>query len=193
MIILRKNRINKFMVLFVLLAFLSCNSLDNDEYKILNLALNKCVFKEIDPKEVSKTADEYKISLIDAMNIVDSRIKKEQYTFTMSDTLYAVDLPKDIWEGLHNQYVFDEIKNRSDKSIPIDFTKIEDFKNIKRVVKAVNNKNYLGHFKFHRILFDKSKERAYIQIDLPSGRSGFGSIGLRLKKENGEWKFENQL
>lgn len=169
---------------------LSCSSLDKDEYEILNLTIEKCVFKELDTKEISKIAAQYKISNLEAIAIIDSKMKDEQYTFTMSDTLYEVNLPKDIWDALHNHYVFDEIKDRSNQSIPIDFNKIETPKNIKRVTTGVHNKNYLGHFKFHRVLFDKSKKRAYIQIDLPEGRSGFGSIGLRLKKESGTWKFE---
>lgn len=188
--ILKKSRINKLMALFPLLLFFSCNSLDNDEYKILNLAISKYVFKELDPKEISEIANQYKVSSSEAMDIIDARMKNEQYTFTMSETLDAVDLPKDNGDALHNHYFFEEIKNRSDQAIPVDFSRIEDFKNIKRVTKAVNNKNYAGHYKFHRVLFDKSRKRAYLQIDLPKDQIRFGTVGLRLKKENGEWEFE---
>lgn len=187
---LRKNGKNKLIGCFLLFFFFSCNSLNNDEYEILNLALNRCVFKEMDPEEISKVASQKKVTYADAMNIVENKMNEQQYTFTISDTLYAVDLPENILESLHNHYIFNEIQGRSDQSIPIDFSKIKDLKNKKRLKNVVNDKNYLGYFKFHRVLFDKSKRRAYIQVDLPRGRSGFGSIGLRLKKENGKWEIE---
>lgn len=185
--ILRKN---KLIALFLLLMLSSCSSLDNDEYKILNLAISKYVFKELDPEEISKIANQYKVSSSEAIDIIDARMKNEQYTFTMSDTLDAVDISKDNWDALHYTYIFNEIKNRSDQAIPVDFSRIEDFKNIKRVAKAVDNKNYVGHYKFHRVLFDKNGKRAYLQIDLPKDQIRFGTVGLRLKKESGKWEFE---
>lgn len=188
--ILRKNRVNKLIALSVLLLSFSCNSLDDDEYKILNLTISKYVFKELDVKEISDTAAKYKVDYPEAVSIIDSYAKKEQYTFTMSDTLAAVNISKDNWEALHSGYFFNEIENRSDKAIPIDFSKIEYPKNLKKVTKAVKNKNYAGHYAFHRVLFDKSGKRAYIQIDLPKDQIRFGTVGLRLKKENGNWEFE---
>ncbi|AZA77481.1 hypothetical protein EG347_08130 [Chryseobacterium sp. G0186] len=188
--ILRQNGIRKLTALFLLLMLSSCNSLDDDEYEVLNLAIDKCVFKCLDLNEVSEVEAQYKVSSSEAIAIIDRRTKDEQYTFTISDTLDAVDISKDNWDGLHNFYAFDEIKNRSDQAIPVDFSKIEEPKNIKRVAKAVNNKNYLGHYKFHRVLFDKSRKKSYVQIDPPKGSCVFGPIGLRLKKENGKWEFE---
>jgi hypothetical protein len=188
--ILRKSQINKLIALPVLLLFFSCSSLDNDEYKILNLTISKYVFKELDPEEISRTATQYKVSSLEAISIIDSYAKNEQYTFTMSDTLAPVNISKDNWDALHQTYIFDEVENRSDKAMPIDFSKVEYPKNLKRETKAVSNKNYAGHYVFHRVLFDKSGKRAYIQIDLPKDQIRFGTVGLRLKKENGNWEFE---
>ncbi|WES99912.1 hypothetical protein P2W68_09835 [Chryseobacterium arthrosphaerae] len=50
---------------------------------------------------------------------------------------------------------------------------------------AVRDENYAGQYTFHRVLFDKSKTRAYLQVDLPKEQARFGIVGLRLKKENG--------
>ncbi|ROS19749.1 hypothetical protein EDF65_0442 [Chryseobacterium nakagawai] len=187
---LKESRINKLMALFVLLVFFSCNSLDNDEYKILNLTISKYVFKELDPRAISDTATKYNISGPEAISIIDSYRKKEKYTFTMSDTLVPVNIPKDNRDALHQTYYFNEIENRSDKAVPIDFSKVEYPENLKKVTKAVKDENYVGHYTFHRVLFDKSRERAYIQIDLPEEQVRFGTIGLRLKKKNGNWEFE---
>ncbi|MBP2616430.1 hypothetical protein [Chryseobacterium jejuense] len=173
-----------------LLVFFSCHSLDKDEYKILNLAISKYVFKELDPKAISDTATKYKVSGLEAISIIDSYRKNEKYTFTMSDTLVPVNISKDNWDALRQTYVFNEIENRSDKAVPIDFSKVEYPENLKKVTKAVKNENYVGHYTFHRVLFDKSRERAYIQIDLPKDQVRFGTVGLRLKKKNVNWEFE---
>lgn len=185
---IRKNKINKLISLSLLLLLFSCNSLDKDEYKILNLTISKIVFKELDPKAISDTAAKYKVDVTEAISIIDNYKKNEKYTFTMSDTLAPVIVSKDNWAA--QTYVFNEIENRSDKAMPIDFSKIEYPENLKKIPKAVRNEKYAGHYIFHRVLFDKNRERAYIQIDLPKEQIRFGTVGLRLKKENGNWKFE---
>lgn len=185
-----KSKVNTLITLSLLSLLFSCNSLDNDEYKILNLTISKIVFKELDPRAISDTATKYNISGSEAISIIDSYRKKEKYTFTMSDTLVPVNISKDNWDVLHQSYYFNEIENRSDKAIPIDFSKIEYPENLKKVAKAVKDENYVGHYTFHRVLFDKSRKRAYIQIDLPEEQVRFGTIGIKLKKKNGNWEFE---
>lgn len=81
-----------FILLFTL--FCSCTSSSKEEYEVLNIAINKCVFKAIDPKEISKIMEQDKVSSSEALDIIDERMKDQQYTFSMSDTLYAADLPK---------------------------------------------------------------------------------------------------
>lgn len=188
---LKKNGINKLpFVLILLIICISCGSQDKDEYEILNLVIDKCVFKATDPIEIDKLADQKKISFVKALEIVDNRMKNEQYTFAMSDTLHAADLPKDVWPYLHSKDIFDN--DRYKKSIPIDFKKIQPLTNRKKVDKPQQNDHYLGYFKFHRILFDKTRETAYIRVDIPNikGRVN-GSFGLMLKKENGKWRLYN--
>lgn len=64
-------------------------------------------------------------------------------------------------------------------------SRVEYPRNLKRVKNAVRDENYAGQYTFHRVLFDKSKTRAYLQVDLPKEQARFGIVGLRLKKENG--------
>lgn len=182
-----KNIIYSILISFSLF---SCNSLDKDEYEILNLTINRCVFKQTDPEELSKIAAEKKISLADALDFLDAKNINTQYTYSISDTLYAIDLPTDIRESLRDHYIYNEVKNRSNQSIPIDFNKIESIKGKKRIPCCAKDSNYLGNFKFHRVLFDAGRKRAYIQVESPKNYI-FNSFGLMLEKENGEWKFKN--
>lgn len=189
--ILKKIDINRNCVFLLLFSiFISCNSQEADEYEILNLVIDKCVFKATDPIEIDKIANQKKISFVKALEIADNRIKDEQYTFAMSDTLHAADLPKNVWPYLHSKDIFDN--DRYKKSIPINFKKIQPLANRKKVNKPQQNDHYLGYFKFHRVLFDKTGETAYIRIDIPNvkGRVS-GSFGLMLKKENGKWRLKN--
>ncbi|AZA84214.1 hypothetical protein C1637_05050 [Chryseobacterium lactis] len=182
----------KNIISIILLSFclFSCNSLDKDEYEILNLTINRCVFVQTDIEELSKIADEQKISLDDALKFSDAKNKDRQYTYTISDTLYSPDLPTDIRESLRRYDIFDEGKNRSNQSVLIDFNKIKPIKAKKRINSPVKDSNYLGNFKFHRVLFDRSGNRAYIQVESPKNYL-FNTFGLMLEKKNGEWKFKN--
>jgi hypothetical protein len=40
----------------------------------------------------------------------------------------------------------------------------------------------MGYFKLHRVLFDKSKEKALVQIETPEFTNN-----IFFKKQNGEW------
>jgi hypothetical protein len=175
-----------FILLFTL--FCSCTSSSKEEYEILNIAINKCVFKAIDPKEISKIMEQERVSSSEALDIIDERMKDRRYTFSMSDTLYTANLPKNTWDYLH----YNDIFENNDPSILIDFSKIQSFENRKRINRPIKDDDYLGHFKFYRVLFDKWKERAYMRIDIPKSKGRiYGSFGLMFKKENGKWKLGN--
>jgi hypothetical protein len=183
-----KKRRDKFYIILLLLILSSCTSLDKEEYEVLNAAIDQVVFKRIDQDYVSQIMEEKNIDYNSAVNIVQDEMSKKEYTYTISDTLYPVDISKETWEKLHYDAIFDEVKNRSDKPITIDFSKIKPTNHIRKINKPISDStNYLGHFKFHRVLFDKSRKRAYVQINIRK-RSGFA--GLIFEKENGEWKLE---
>lgn len=111
---------NKNYVLLLFFSFfISFNSHEKDEYEILNLVIDKCVFKATNPKEITKIADEENISFREALDVSEERQQNQQYTFSMSDSLKTVDLPEDIWSYLHSYNIFDHKKYH--ESIPIDF------------------------------------------------------------------------
>ncbi|GEN76057.1 hypothetical protein [Chryseobacterium hagamense] len=170
--------------------FISCNSQEADEYEILNLVIDKCVLKATDPEELAKIEDQKKISLVEALDVLDNRSQNQQYTFSMSDTLLAENLPADVWNYLHSYDIFENKKYN--ESILIDFNKIKPLNNRNRVNKPQLNDHYLGHFRFYRVLFDNTRETAYMRIDIPESKGRvFGSWGLTLRKENGKWRLKN--
>ncbi len=183
----RKN--NLYLLLVIISILFSCNSLDKEEYEILNLVIQDRITPTPNYEIVSKIIETENVKSSKAIAIALNRMSQKQYTFTVSDTLYPINLPKDIWENIHNKYLFSEIEGRSDKPLPIDFGKISFKKNMKRISQKTNDSNYIGHFKFHRVLFDKFRERAYVQIETPEYSSPL-FIGVFLKKQNGDWVLE---
>jgi hypothetical protein len=178
---------NGFMS-FIIFTLFSCQSNESAEYEVLNVVIDKCVFVPTDIKELSKIAEEKKVDLSKALEMYDIERKDNQYTFSISDTLAAVDLPKDTWNGLHGRDIF-EVKGKSDQPIPVDFQQIKPLENRKRIKKSTENDLYLGHFKFHRVLFDNSKSQAYVQVDISDAKNRlFTNFGILLKKVDGKWK-----
>jgi hypothetical protein len=183
------KRKSKFYIISLLFTLLSCTSLDKEEYEVLNVAMDQVVFKRVNPDDISKIMDEKNIGYSNALRIVQNEMLQKEYTYTISDTLYPIDIPKETWESLHSHFAFMEIKNRSDKSTLINFNKIKLPNNIKKIDKPINDStSYIGYFKFHRVLFDKSKKRAYVQVEVPAASGGFA--GLIFEKEDGKWKLE---
>lgn len=175
----------------LLFTVLSCQSNDRAEYEILNIAIDRSVFPPTDMDMISRISKEHKVDMKEALSIYDTLVKHEQYTYSISDTLYPVDLPKSVWEQLRYNDIF-KIQGVSDQSIPIDFKKINVLENRKRIQRTVGLAKYLGHFKFHRVLFDKFGSYAYLQTDIPEGPGRLhGSFGLQFRKENGKWKLIN--
>ena len=184
-----KIRLNSLYTTFVLLIFFSCNSLDKEEYIVINKVIENTIYPKTDINLLSKVMEVESINFKKGVEITQYKMSQKQYTFTISDTLYPINLPKDIWENIHNNYLFSEIEGRSDKPLPIDFGKISFKKNMKRILQKTIDSNYIGHFKFHRVLFDKFRERAYVQIETPEYSSPL-FIGIFLKKQNGVWVLE---
>lgn len=186
---LNRNIIFKGFMFFIMFMLLSCQSNESAEYEVLNVVIDKCVFAPTDIIEVSKISEEKKVDIHKALEMYDIERKDNQYTFSISDTLAAVDLPKDNWDALHGRDIF-EVKGKSDQSIPIDFQKIAPLENRKRIKKSTANDLYLGHFKFHRVLFDNYKSQAYVQVDITDAKNRFAvaHFGILLEKVDGKWK-----
>lgn len=181
----------KKYILLLTLIVMSCQSHDDTEYEILNLAIDRCIFPPTDIDAVNKISEDQQVSMEEALTIYDSKTRNVPYNYSISDTLYAENLPENVWQQLQNDDIF-EMKGRSDRSIPIDFTKIKPLKNRNRIENATEHPQYLGHFKFHRVLTDKSGSYGYIQVEIPKGKGRLhGSFGLQFKKENGKWKILN--
>lgn len=180
-------KVSNFYLIFFLSLMSSCTSLDKKEYEVLNAAIDQVIFKRVNPDDISNVMDEKNISYKDALRIVQNEMSQKKYTCTISDTLYPIDILEENWDYLHSS-AFHEIKGRSDKPIPIDFSKIK-LNNIKRIDKPIiDTISYIGYFKFHRVLFDKSKKRAYVQVEVLAFPGGFA--GLIFEKVDGKWKLE---
>lgn len=180
----RKSTNCIFLLLF--LSILSCNSLDKDEYEILNKVTEQYVYPDTDMNLFFKTRKNNDVSFKDAVNIVQSEMSQKEYKFSISDTIYPAIISKELSENLHNSILFFEIEDRSDKPLIADFNKILFRKNMKRIHEKIDDTTYVGHFKLHRVLFDKTKERAYVQIETP--QNNYPSfIGVLFRKVKGEW------
>ena len=111
-------------------------------------------------------------------------MSQRQYTFTMSDSLYSPNLPQSFWEDLLNKNYFYAIE-KNVPTIPINFDKLIFNKNTVRITKLSKDSTYIGHFKFHRVVFDKTKQRAFVQVEgIPLDKMTFVFI---LRKEKGKW------
>lgn len=184
----KKIRENRIFVIIVLLTMISsCKpSLDKDEYKVINKVIEKTIYPKADQRFVTKLMEKYNIEFDKADDLANNEVIRENFTFTISDTLFPIKLSKELKEDLHNKFLFYEIENRSDKVSIIDFTRINFNNQTKRIDKATDDIHYMGHFKLHRVLFDKTRERAYVQIETPEINNPLFT-GIMLKKENGEW------
>lgn len=182
----RKIKYNLGLALLPLLMVFSCNSLDKDEYKILNTVVDMHIHPEMDTARLREMLKMDYPVFIKELNLAKEGMSKKQYTFALSDTIYPVILPASLKEDLHAKLFFSEIENRSDKPLLADFNQLKFKKNLTRIPKAINDTNYIGQFKLHRVLFDKTKERAYVQIETPLNKYP-SFVGIPFKKVKGEW------
>lgn len=166
--------------------FLSCNSLDKDEYEILNKVTEEYVYSETDMNLFFKARKNDDVNFKDGVDIVQYEMSQKEYKFSISDTIYPAIISKELSENLHNSILFFEIKDRSDKPLVADFNNILFIKSMKRIPEKIDDSTYVGHFKLHKVLFDKTKERAYVQIETP--QNNYPSfIGILFRKIKGEW------
>jgi len=152
----QKSKISIFLLLTLIVS--SCNSLDKDEYKILNAVIGMHVHPEVDTVRINKILENDNIDYLRAVDIVNEEMSKKHYEFVLSDTIYPVILPPGLKEDLHTKLLFSEIENRSDKPLVADFNQLKFKNNLQRVPKAINSTNYIGQFRLHRVLFDKTRE-----------------------------------
>ncbi|AZA90456.1 Uncharacterised protein [Chryseobacterium nakagawai] len=187
----RKIKYNLGLGLLPLLVVFSCNSLDKDEYKILNTVVDMHIHPEMDTARLREMLKMDYPVFIKELNLAKEEMSTMPYTFALSDTIYPVILPASLKEDLHTKLFFSEIEDRSDKPLLADFNQLKFKKNLKRIPKAVNGANYIGQFKLHRVLFDKTKERAYVQIETPLNNYP-SFVGIPFKKVKGEWVVGDQ-
>lgn len=177
--------------LLVLSILFSCTSPDKEEYKILNIAVDEYVYPSIDSM-VFKVLKEKDVSLEKAVDLAEIRLAQREHSFTISDTIYPADFSAKpgIWDDLHNKLFFYEVKDRSDKPMAIDFNQLKFKRNLKRLSQPSADSNYIGHYRLHRVLFDRRYDRAIIQIETPAHTKPPYVI-LPFKKKDGKWVMEN--
>ncbi|MGH1518646.1 hypothetical protein [Chryseobacterium sp. JK1] len=175
----------------IVLTLSSCVSYDKEEYKILSKAVDEYVYPSIDSLAL-KILKEKNVNFSKAVDLAERRIAKSEHSFTISDTLYPADFSenKGIWDDLHNRLFFYEVKDRSDKPLVIDFSQLKFKSNMKRISQPSDDSNYIGHYKLHRVLFDKRYDRAIVQIETPQHKKPPYVI-LPFKKKDGKWIMES--
>jgi hypothetical protein len=147
----------KIIALVMCYLFLfSCNSktLDNDEYDIINIVIANRIETSFHQMRTNKDGNK------------NDTLKLKGYFFSLYEDLKPIDPTRDVYGNLRNEYGSRYFK-RYTQPLKVDLHKIKPA-NGARIVdyspKNETNNYYLGRYKFSRVIFNDTADKAVIEF-----------------------------
>jgi len=176
----------KIIIPLLCLLLFNCKSenIDNQEYEIINIVIKN----DIEPSLEQMRSN--------ASNIKNDSLKWSNYFFSLDETLQPIDIHKDVYQNLINEYGSKYLK-RYTQALKINLEKIKT-PNGSRIMpySSANesNKFYMGSYKFSRVIFNDSVDKAVIEFirTNPSAITLNDKALVFLQKKDDKWEITKE-
>lgn len=190
-----KHLIKFLTIISLFSSIIQCKkNTENDEYEIINLVLKKDIKPEVPQSLMSKLYEyespEYKKEYAKKL---DSLIKNKYYTYYVVPNFIKMDTIKGTTQTEILLYQETKEKLKLDKIINLSFAKRLDKDPCEVSATLINcPENYIGTYRISKIIFNKKRNKAFVNIvDMTCAKCA-KEIQFILKKESGTWKISRE-